>query len=59
MSAHIDGDEQSPGPEPTSQRRLAVGIDTEVFELLSVERGQDRLADRPRIDRWLGCWAER
>ncbi|KOX91941.1 hypothetical protein AMS69_15440 [Haloarcula rubripromontorii] len=33
-----------------------LGIDTDVFELLSTGRGHKMAQSEPRIERWLDCW---
>jgi len=34
----------------------SLGIDTDVFELLSADRGHKMEQSEPRIERWLDCW---
>jgi hypothetical protein len=33
-----------------------LGIDTEVFELLSSDRDHGMARSAPRIEQWLNCW---
>ena len=33
-----------------------LGIDTDVFELLSARREHRMARTEPRIERWLNCW---
>ncbi|KAA9398192.1 hypothetical protein Har1130_04960 [Haloarcula sp. CBA1130] len=33
-----------------------LGIDTDVFELLSIDQGHEMAQPEPRIERWLNCW---
>jgi len=33
-----------------------LGIDTDVFELLSRDRGHEMARSEPVIERWLNCW---
>ncbi|GAA5430781.1 hypothetical protein [Haloarcula japonica] len=42
------------GALPTDVTRL--GIDTDVFELLSTDHVHKMAQSEPRIERWLNCW---
>ncbi|MDQ2072769.1 hypothetical protein ACODNH_04665 [Haloarcula sp. NS06] len=52
------------GGESSQERRggglstdaTSLGIDTDVFELLSTDHGHEMGQSEPRIERWLDCW---
>jgi hypothetical protein len=46
--------ERQGGGLSTDATRL--GIDTDVFELLSADRGHEMAQSEPRIEQWLDCW---
>ena len=48
--------EQSPQGGALSTDATSLGIDTNVFELLSTGRGHRMARPEPKIERWLDCW---
>ncbi|WP_058994984.1 hypothetical protein [Haloarcula sp. CBA1127] len=50
------GSSQDRQGDERSTDAILLGIDTEVFELLSTDHVRKTTQSEPRIEQWLDCW---